>query len=98
LYDTNSLVQIEAASQSTPTVFIKGAATAALVTDQENGFLADNDPASFAELIASVLLNHDLYKKVSDGCFRDLYRSWDDTVKGIELRYNQLVAFYSLKK
>ena len=98
LYDTNSLVQIEAASQFTPTVFIRGAATAALVTDQENGFLADNDPTQFAELIANIMANHDLYTKVSDGCFRDLYRNWDDTVKGIELRYRQLVANHSLKK
>ncbi len=43
LYDTSSLVQIEAASQKTPTLFIEGAATNATATNNVNGFIAKND-------------------------------------------------------
>ncbi|MFA5741432.1 MAG: glycosyltransferase [Candidatus Izemoplasmatales bacterium] len=98
LYDTNSLVQIEAASQKTPTVFLEGAATAALVINRQNGFLSPDDPEQFAQLITNILADKNLYAQVSEGCFRDLYRPWNDTVKGISLRYRQLVASYALKK
>lgn len=39
MYDSSSLVQIEAASQKTPTLFLKGAATADTVVENVNGFL-----------------------------------------------------------
>ena len=43
LYDASSIVQIEAASQHTPTLFLKEAATTATVTNNVNGFLEEND-------------------------------------------------------
>jgi glycosyltransferase involved in cell wall biosynthesis len=92
LYDASSLVQIEAASQRTPSVFLQGAATAATVTDRTNGFLAPDDPAAFADLVMSVMSDSLLYEKVSEGAFRDLYRSWDETVADVYRRYLTMVG------
>ena len=50
-YDANSLVQIEAACQSTPTLFVKGARTASERIADENGFIAEDNPESYAEKI-----------------------------------------------
>ena len=83
LYDANSLVQIEAACQGTPTVFIEGAKTAGSVTDNVNGFIAEPNEESYALKIKEILLNVELYDKVSTGAKRDLYITWDDVVDDV---------------
>ncbi|MBO4744630.1 MAG: glycosyltransferase [Bacteroidales bacterium] len=83
LYDANSLVQIEAACQGTPTVFIEGAKTAGSVTDNVNGFIAEPNEESYALKIKEILSNAELYDKVSTGAKRDLYITWDDVVNDV---------------
>ena len=87
MYDASSLVQIEAASQGTPTIFLKGSATSATVTDYKNGFLSDPTPEKFAEKIEEILSDDDLYKRVQEGAVRDLYVTWDECVKEIYQKY-----------
>lgn len=91
LYDASSLVQIEAASQKTPTIFLKGAATANTVTDRVNGFLSENDPKAFADLMEEIIDHPDLYKSVSLGAARDLYHSWDTVVTEAFDHYQELI-------
>jgi glycosyltransferase involved in cell wall biosynthesis len=91
LYDASSLVQIEAASQKTPAVFLKGAATADTVTDGVNGFLGEHDPEAYASLIARIFSDQALLEAVSEAAYRDLYQSWDDAVRKAEIRYIQLI-------
>ncbi len=81
LYDASSLVQIEAASQSTPTVFIRGAATAATVTENVNGYLSDNSVEAFADKILEIFSDEQKYNQICSNAFRDLYVTWDDAVK-----------------
>lgn len=89
MYDTNSLVQIEAASQGTPTVFLKGSVTSGTVTDNVNGFLSEPTPIEYAAKIEEILSDDELYNKVSLGAKRDLYVSWDDCVKEVHNKYLQ---------
>lgn len=104
-YDTNSLVQIEAASQKTPTVFVEGAATASTVTNDRNGYLAPNTPEGYAEKILSVLpceLDHlteeekakkqMAFEAVGEHAFRELYITWDQVVEKAMGDYSQIVA------
>jgi glycosyltransferase involved in cell wall biosynthesis len=90
LYDTNSLVQIEAASQSTPTVFIESA-TSSTVTNMVNGFITKENPIEYADMILKVMRDNKLYKEVSNNAYKDLYKSWDDVVDGVYARYINLV-------
>lgn len=83
LYDASSLVQVEAASQKTPTIFIEGAATSATVTDNVNGIIAKNSPTCYANAIEKMITDAEFYTKISDGAFRDLYKNWDDVVKNM---------------
>ncbi len=92
LYDANSLVQIEAACQRTPTVFVRGAKTASLITDNENGFIAENSAEGLARKIAEIESNPTLYKRVSEGAKRDLYLSWHEVVKSVFLDYLSLLV------
>ena len=91
MYDASSLVQIEAASQGTPTIFLRGSATSATVSDNINGFLSENSVEAFAEKITEILNDNVLYNKVSEGAFRDLYITWDDCVEEIKEKYNTAI-------
>ena len=90
LYDASSIVQIEAASQKTPTMFLKGAATASTVTDRVNGYLSENDPEIYARDIVNIFKDEKAYNELCENAFRDLYKNWDDTVKEVYERYQYL--------
>ena len=80
-YDANSLVQIEAASQKTPTVFLENTATSSSVTKDVNGFIVKDDINVFADKIKEVLEDDELYNRVQKAAFEQLYFSWDDRVQ-----------------
>lgn len=86
-YDTNGLVQIEAASQGTPTVFLENTGASSTITDNVNGFVAQDSPEKFAEKIDQILADDKLYQKVKEGAVRDLYVTWDECVKEMHEKY-----------
>lgn len=91
VYDASSLVQIEAASQKTPGVFLKNTATSSTITDNVNGFLSDETVGAYSDKIIEVMENKELYKKVSNNAYYDLYRSWDKAVEEIYEIYKDLI-------
>lgn len=91
LYDASSIVQIEAASQSTPSIFLKGAATAATITDNVNGFLSENSVDAYANKIIEVLKDKKLYEEVSQNAYKDLYKNWDMVIEDVYKRYCDLI-------
>ena len=94
LYDTSSLVQVEAASQKTPTLFIEGSATASTVTNNVNGFISPNDELAYANLIIKIMEDDKLRIKVGNNAFRDLYKNWDDTTKEVYNKYLAILEKY----
>ena len=95
LYDANSLVQIEAACQGTPTVFLEGARTAATVTPGVNGYVCPPDEDSYARMILDILADPKTYERISAAARRDLYLNWDDVVRDV---YNDYRAFVEAKR
>lgn len=91
LYDANSLVQIEAASQKTPALFLEGAATSSMVTDGVNGYVSPPTPEAYAEKITEILRNVEEYERVREGAFRDLYVTWDETVAETKQTYRTAI-------
>ena len=91
LYDASSLVQIEASSQSTPTVFLQGAVTAGTVTNDVNGFVVENNVESFASKIMETFDKPEYYNKVSEAACRDLYKTWDQIVDKVLLSYMNII-------
>ena len=83
LYDANSLVQIEAACQGTPTVFLEGARTAATVTSGVNGYVCPPDEDSYARMILDIMADAEAYQRISAAAHRDLYLNWDDVVRDV---------------
>jgi len=91
LYDASSIVQIEAASQKTPCLFLEGAATAATIEDNKNGYLSKNDLQEYANNIVKIMDNEKQYHWVCENCLKDLYKNWDDAIKEVYERYVQLI-------
>ncbi len=91
LFDANSLVQIEAASQSTPTLFVRGSITSASVVDGVNGFLCENTKESLAARVAALLNQPALLKQVGENAHRDLYRTWEMATDEAYDRYLHLI-------
>ena len=83
LYDANSLVQIEAACQGTPTLFLEGARTAATVTPGVNGYISASGEENYARAIIDILADTEGYERISAAARRDLYLNWDDVVKDV---------------
>lgn len=97
LYDANSLVQIEAASQALPTLFIRQAKTASSCVEDQNAFMSDNDPTLYAQKIVSIFEDAELYKKVSANAQSQLYVTWDESVKSLLEDYERIIAEHSGK-
>jgi glycosyltransferase involved in cell wall biosynthesis len=87
LYDANSLVQIEAACQGTPTVFLEGARTAATVTLGVNGYVCPPDEDSYARMIIDIMAAPEAYERIAAAARRDLYLNWDDVVRDVYKDY-----------
>ena len=87
LYDANSLVQIEAACQGTPTLFLEGARTAATVTPGVNGYISAPGEENYARAILDILADEPGYASVSAAARRDLYLNWDDVVRDVYADY-----------
>ncbi len=98
LYDASSLVQVEAASQGTPGIFVRGAATADTVKDHVNAFLIDNDEHSLAEMALSVIHDPALLRTVSENAKRDLYLKWPDVTKEAYHNYIRVIEEYKKGK
>ncbi len=90
-YDTSSLVQVEAASQKTPTLFIEGSATASTVTNNVNGFISPNDELEYANLIIKIMVDDKLRIEVGNNAYHDLYKNWDDTTNELYGRYCEII-------
>lgn len=91
LYDSSSIVQIEAASQCTPTVFLRKAATASNIQDNVDGFLSEDTPREYAEKINEVMDNKELYAKVSKNTYKNIYKNWSTTIEEVYKIYLEYI-------
>ena len=91
LYDASSIVQIEAASQKTPTLFIEGAATTATVTNNKNGYIVENDIEKYADKIIDIMKNEKDYLQVCENAYKELYINWEDKIKEVLKLYQEII-------
>ena len=89
-YDASSIVQIEAASQSTPSLLLKDTVTASTVTDNVNGFLSEPTIGAYSDKIIEILNDESLYNKVSKNAYIDLYKNWDDVIDNVYKLYTKM--------
>ncbi len=91
VYDTSSIVQIEAAALNTPVVFLKDTVTSATVTAGVNGYISERTVEAFAETVYSAISNEKELTEISNNAKRDLYITWEALGKKIAERYDYLI-------
>lgn len=97
-YDASSIVQIEAASQKTPGIFLENTATSATVTDNVNGYISKNSKEAYSDKIIEVLSDPKKYKAVCEKAYQDLYKTWSEVTNEIYNNYIKLIEMNSNKK
>ncbi len=90
-YDTASLVPIEAATFSLPTILIKGCPTSETVQDDFSGFCEEPVAEKWAERINSIFADKEKLKTVSENAKKYVYRSWADVVREVEEHYDAIL-------
>ena len=90
LYDASSVVQVEAASQKCPGLFIRGSATSSNIKDNHNGFLSSNDYKEYGNKIIEII-NNKKYISVRDNVYKEIYCTWDSEVNKVYKEYLKLM-------
>ena len=91
VYDTSAIVRIEAASQSTPGVFLEGTATATTINENVNGYITKDGAVNLANKIDEIMNDKKLYDEVCKNALKDLYINWDDKVKEVYDLYLKMI-------
>ena len=81
LFDTSSLVQIEAAINETPGLFIENSVTADTITNNVNGYTTKLDPIEYKNKIKEIMSNKKKLQKVSINARKMLGKSWQEISK-----------------
>lgn len=81
LFDASSLVQIEAAVNETPGLFIENSVTADTITNNVNGFTTEFDLVKYKDKIKELINNKKLVDKVSKNAKNMLGKHWNEIAK-----------------
>ena len=90
-FDTNGLVVREAAACGLASVLIRGSAAAEDVTDGRNAFLIEENAASMADKLKTLLAQPETLRAVGENAENDLYLSWEDAVRNAADRYEVVI-------
>ena len=91
LYDTSGMVVREAAAMETPSVVVRGCATAEPIIDRQNGFLCEDTTQSLCDVIKSALDNPETTVQIGKSARKTIYLSWDDIAASTIERYASLI-------
>ncbi|MCH5179699.1 MAG: glycosyltransferase [Erysipelotrichales bacterium] len=92
VFDTASLVPIESATFSLPTLLVKDSPTSEIIIDNRNGYAEIEDSEAWANKIIAIIKNKDHHMKVREMCHKEVYRTWDDVVKEMLDEYKRILA------
>ena len=92
LYDVSSIVQIESASRYTPVAFAENSVTSCTVEDGVDGYVFPLDESEFASGVLSAVKDKRKLKKVGEGAYKNLYKTWDEIVEKVEKIYDKYLA------
>lgn len=90
-FDTNGLVVREAAACSLGSVLVRGSCAAEDITDGRNGYLADENPDSFASFLIWACTHKDELHQTGINAMNEIYLSWEDAVKTAHTAYAELI-------
>ena len=93
-FDTNGLVVREAAACALPSVLVRGSCAAEDAEDGETGFLIEENAASMAQMLRSLLEKPEQMHRVGEQAQQGLYLSWEDSVANAWEGYGTVIEKY----
>ena len=93
-FDTNGLVVREAAACGLGSVLVAGSCAAEGVTDGRNGVLIEENADSMATVLRALCSSPEAMKQIGDAARRELYLSWEDSIKAAYERYGVVIENY----
>lgn len=97
-YDNAPLVVREAAMMGTPSVLLHGATAAEVITDGQNGFLAERTPESYAALVRELYSHPERIDIAARGASTTLTRSWREVMEEVVGRYKEIIERHARRK
>lgn len=90
-FDTASLAPIEAAAMKLPTLMTKGCSTAEIITDGENGFLAEQNEKAWVDAMVNLFENREKLEKAKEKAYEQVYKTWDSVAEEILENYEKII-------
>ena len=78
----------------TPSVLLKGSTASEVITDKKNGFLVENNPEEFVDLLLYLEKDREKARLAGENARSSLVRSWQDVVDEVIDRYDSLLKRY----
>lgn len=97
LYDNAPMVVREAAAIGTPALLIRGSSAAEVVRDGFNGLLCEDTTADVAARISWALDNPGQTGAIGQNARNSIPRSWDDIIREVLQRYDELIRYHQKK-
>ncbi len=91
IFDTASLVPLEAATFSLPTLLVKDSPTSEIIIDNQNGYAEEADPKLWAKKLLDIINNPSRHKLISEACRKEVYRTWEDVVNEMLVNYEHII-------
>jgi len=91
LYDTSGMVVREAAAMGTPSVVVRGSATAEPIHNGKNGFLCEDTTESLYSVLRRALDDLASTHRIGKAARETIYLSWDDIAAHAVERYEALI-------
>ncbi len=86
-FDTASLAPIEAAALKLPSLMTKGCSTAEILTDDVDGYLAEENAIAWADKIQKIIADKNRLAETKEMAYKQVYRSWDSVVDEVRNFY-----------
>lgn len=93
-FDTNGLVVREAAACGLASVLVRGSCAAEDVTEDENGFLIEENAESLCAKLEALVQQPEVVRAVGENAMAQLYLSWQDSVANAFQRYQVVIERY----
>ena len=90
-FDTASLAPIEAAALKLPSLMNRGCSTAEIITENINGFLANESAEDWANTICKIIDNKDNLQSIKENTYKQVYKTWDSVADEVYNKYKQIL-------
>lgn len=97
VFDTASLVPIEAAAHKIPTLLIRGCSTAEGTTDNVNSYHADENADAYAQRILEITADRELLRETGENAYSEIYRSWGKAAEEVYTKYAEIIEKHKNK-